>query len=101
VDLLGIVASAFAKIIDTAVHLLAALMALLEEGLRAPLDGAGIKGWPQTLIVALVPLLSLVAAVKLLSRIIRAGVVALLFGFLLYILWPFVIELWLALRGLK
>jgi hypothetical protein len=101
VDILGIIARAIAKIIETSLHLLAALMALLEEGLRAPLDHAGIKGGWQTLIVALVPLLTLVAAVKLLSRIIRAVVVLLVLGFLLFILWPLVLDVYMMARGLK
>ena len=100
-DLVGIILRAIAKIIESSLHLLAGLGALLEEGLRAPLDQAGIKGWPQTLIVALVPVLTLVAAVKLLHRIIRVVVVLLVFGFLLYILWPVVIDVWMMARGLK
>ncbi len=100
-DLLGIIARAFAKIIETALHLLAALMAMLEEGLRAPLDHAGIKGWAQTLIVALVPLLSMIAAAKLLRRYLRMATVLLMLGFLLFILWPSVIDLWMLATGLK
>jgi len=101
VDIVGIIARAIAKIIETSLHLLGALMAMLEEGLRAPLDQAGIKGWPQTVIVALVPLLTLVAAVKLLHRIIRVVVVAIVFGFLMYILWPVALQAWMMARGLS
>ncbi len=76
-------------------------MAMLEAGLRAPLEHAGIKGWPQTLLIALVPLLTLIAAVRLLHRIIRAVVASLLFAFLLYILWPVVLDLYMMAVGLK
>lgn len=82
-------------------HLLAVLMGMLEEGLRSPLDHAGIKGWPQTVMVALVPLLTLVAAVKLLHRIIRAVVVVIALSFLIYVLWPFIIDGWMLATGLR
>jgi len=101
VDLVGIIARAIAKIIESSLYLIGALMAMLESGLRAPLDQAGVKGWLQTLIVALVPALTLVAAVKLLHRIIRVVVVALVLGFLLYVLWPVGVQLWMISRGLK
>jgi hypothetical protein len=100
-DIVGIIARAIAKIIETALHMLTVLMGMLEEGLRSPLDHAGIKGWTQTLIVALVPLLTMVAAIKLLHRIIRVLAVAISFGFLSYILWPVVIDVWMLATGLK
>jgi hypothetical protein len=100
-DIVGIIARAVAKIIETSMHLLAVLMGMLEEGLRSPLDHAGIKGWPQTVMVALVPLLTLVAAVKLLHRIIRAVVVVIALSFLIYVLWPFIIDGWMLATGLR
>lgn len=100
-DIVGIIARAIAKIIETAMHLLAVVMGMLEEGLRSPLDHAGIKGWSQTLTVALVPVLTLVAAIKLLHGIIRAVVVVIVLGFLIYILWPFIIDGWMLAIGLK
>jgi hypothetical protein len=100
-DIVGIIARAIAKIIETALHMLTVLMGMLEEGLRSPIDHAGIKGWAQTLIVALVPLLTMVAAIKLLHRILRVLAVAISLGFLIYILWPVVIDVWMLAIGLK
>ncbi len=63
-----------------------------ESGMRAPLDMMGLKGVGQTLVLALVPLLSLIATIKLLGGAIRFIVAVCMVGALLRILWPLVGE---------
>ncbi len=64
----------------------------VEAGMRAPLDMMGLKGIAQTLVLALVPLLTLIATIKLLGGAIRFIVAVVMIGALLRVLWPLVGE---------
>jgi hypothetical protein len=73
-------------------HVGSAVVDTAEAGMRAPLEMIGLKGIPQTLVLALVPLLTLIATIKLLGGAIRFIVAVVMVGALLRVLWPLVGE---------
>ncbi len=68
------------------------IMDIAEAGLRGPLQQVGLHGPAQTVAVAMVPLLTLVAASKILKGVVRGVVVVCLVMFLGHALWPLVSE---------
>ena len=92
-DLIELIIEAISKIVSTAIRVYTALLHILEEGLRAPLAHFGATGMLQTALVALVPILTLIAAVKLLGGIIRVIVVVLVASFLVYIVAPSILAI--------
>ena len=89
-DLLGIIIRAIVKIMTVFLTVSAAGLDVAEGGLRAPLDQIGVKGILQTLLVATVPVLSLMAAIHMLRGFIRAGVVVALVMICGHALWPLI-----------
>jgi hypothetical protein len=65
-------------------------MTSLENALRGPLQSVGIKGALQTLILMMIPVLTIVAVVKLFGGIVRLVVVVILVLVLAHILYPLV-----------
>jgi hypothetical protein len=90
VDILAVIGHAFLRVMETWTGLYLILLQLLQDGLRVPLRRAGLEGWPQLLIIALVPLLSLITVIKFLRGFVRI-IGAWVFGsFLLYVLWSLI-----------
>jgi hypothetical protein len=69
-------------------HIASATIDIAEHDMRAPLELIGVKGVAQTLILALVPLLTLIATIKLLGGAVRFIVAVCMAGALLRLLWP-------------
>jgi hypothetical protein len=87
-NLFGSIAWAISKIMTTFVWLLTSGLRSMEYALRAPLGEIHITGITQTLIVAAIPFLTLVAVVKITSGILRIIIAPLVLVFLLYIIIP-------------
>jgi hypothetical protein len=60
------------------------------DGMRQPLAQFGLEGPFQTVIVALVPILTMVATIKLTRGFIRVFMVLGMLGALFHITWPMV-----------
>jgi hypothetical protein len=93
VDLLELIINTISRLVGAAINGYAALLHILEGGLRAPLAHFGATGLLQTTLVAMVPILTLIAAVKLLGGIIRVIVVVLVASFLVYIVAPSILAI--------
>ncbi len=87
-DLLGIIIRALVRVIGAFITVDVWVLQALEQGLRSPLTHAGITGITQTAVVAMVPILSLVAAIKLLGGVVRFIAVCMTFLFLLEVMVP-------------
>jgi len=82
------IAWAVSKVMGAFVWIMMSTLHGGEQALRAPLAQIHVIGLTQTLIVATIPFLTLVAAMKLMGGILRMIVVPLIFSFLLYIIVP-------------
>jgi hypothetical protein len=89
-ELLDLIMSAIDHIITVFGNAFIAGMNIAEDGLRVPLQHIGVVGPAQTAVVALVPILSLIAAIYLLRGVIRLIVAFLLLSFSIHALWPLV-----------
>jgi hypothetical protein len=88
--IIDLIATTFDRILNAALHLFLVTMTSLENALRGPLQSVGIKGALQTLILMMIPVLTIVAVVKLFGGIVRLVVVVILVLVLAHILYPLV-----------
>ncbi|HTZ69472.1 MAG TPA: hypothetical protein VMB71_02380 [Acetobacteraceae bacterium] len=86
----------FAKTIVSVGHLGGLLVDAAEADMRAPLQHMGLDRPYQTLILALVPLLTLIVTIKLMGGFMRALMIVSMVAALARILWPFIAEASLA-----
>jgi hypothetical protein len=63
---------------------------IVVTGMREPLSHFGMSGVMQTLLLALVPILTIVATIKLFTGPVRVMVVLSMLGALFHITWPLV-----------
>ncbi len=89
-EVIDVVAKAFDHVLRGAIHLFLLVTTAIENSLRGPLDVIGIKGALQTLILMMIPILILVAVVKLFGGFFRALIVIVLVLVLLHVAWPLV-----------
>ncbi len=89
VEFIQFIAGALDHIIRAAIKLFSSAMTILEAALRGPLQTVGIHGALQTLILTVIPILTIVVVVKLFGGIIRAIVVLILVMMLIHIMLPF------------
>ena len=89
-DIIGLIISAIARIVTVFTTVGVAAMDVAEEGLRVPLQHIGVVGAAQTIAVAMVPVLSLIAAVYLLRGFLRGIVVVLFVLFTVHAVWPLI-----------
>ena len=85
---LDLVARSFDQVLNAGLKLFLGLMTFLEGALRAPLQSIGIHGSLQTLVLMMIPILTIVAAVKLFGGLVRAVLVIVLLLVLLHVTWP-------------
>jgi hypothetical protein len=88
VDIIAVVVNAFVKVGSEFVRIGGAAVDVAEAGLREPLQHIGVQGLTQTLVLAAIPLLTMIATIKLLGGIFRAVIVLTMLGVLLRITWP-------------
>jgi hypothetical protein len=98
-DLIGLLISSIDHIMTVWINGSIFIMNVAEEGLRVPLQDAGLKGVPQTIAVAMVPCLTLIASAKILRGFIRGVVVVMLVMFVGHALWPLVSQVPQMIRG--
>ncbi len=91
-DLIELIESAINHIFTVFINGGSFIMDVAEAGLRVPLQQIGLHGPAQTLAVAMVPLLTLIASVKILKGIVRGVVVVCLVMFVGHSLWPLLTE---------
>ncbi len=87
-EVVDLIARSFDRVLNAGLRLFLAMMNFIESGLRTPLQAAGIHGALQTLVLAMIPLLTIVAVVKLFGGIVRALVVIVLALVLVHMAWP-------------
>jgi hypothetical protein len=87
-EFLDIIARSFDRLLTAALKLFQTLMTSIEGALRGPLQAIGIHGPLQTLILMMIPLLTIVAAVKLFGGVVRALCVIVLVLVLIHVSWP-------------
>jgi hypothetical protein len=61
---------------------------ILEAGLKAPLKTAGLPGVAQTILMLLVPVLTMIASIKLLGGILRVALVVVSVAILAHMVVP-------------
>jgi hypothetical protein len=88
--IIEIVARAFDQLLHAALRIFLTTMTFIENALRGPLDAVHIHGSLQTLILMLIPALTIVAVVKLFGGILRFIVVVVLVLVLAHILYPLI-----------
>jgi hypothetical protein len=88
VDIIAVVVNAFVKVGSEFARIGAAAVDIAEAGLREPLQHMGVQGVTQTLILAAIPLLTMIATIKLLGGFFRAVIVVTMLAVLLRISWP-------------
>jgi hypothetical protein len=93
VDILTFVIKLFIRTFETLGGIGGAAVDAAEANMRAPLQLMGVDGALQTLLLALVPLLTLIATYKLLHGMVRFLVMVTMVGALARILWPLVGEM--------
>ena len=91
--MLDIVVRAFDRVLSAAIHTFLTITTAIERALSGPLEAAGIHGALLTLILMTIPLLMIVAVVKLFGGFIRAIIVIVLALVLLHLLVPLVMGL--------
>jgi hypothetical protein len=87
-DLIQLIAQAIDHVVRAAIRLFDSAMTFLEAALRAPLQSIHITGALQTLILTMIPLLTLVAVVKLFGGFFRALFVLILILILAHVVIP-------------
>ena len=87
-EFLDLIARSFDRVLNAALRLFEGLMTFMEAALRGPLQAIGIHGSLQTLILMMIPILTIVAAVKLFGGAVRALFVIVLVLVLLHVSWP-------------
>ena len=87
-EIIDIVAKAFERVLNGALHLFFIITTAIENSLRGPLDAIGIKGALQTLILMMIPILIIVAVVKLFGGFFRSLIVIILLMVLIHVSWP-------------
>jgi hypothetical protein len=97
--LIELIVSALDHVITVWVHGARYLMESAEDNLRVPLHDIGLHGAAETFAVAMVPILSLIAAMKIFRGIIRGVAVVVLVTFATHALWPLVSEIPMMMRG--
>jgi hypothetical protein len=90
VDIIAVVVNAFVKVGAEFCRIGAVAVDIAEAGLRAPLQHMGVVGVTQTLILAAIPLLTMIATIKLLGGFFRAVIVITMLAVLLRVSWPLV-----------
>ncbi len=85
---LDLIARSFDRVLNAALRLFEGLMTFMENALRGPLQAIGIHGPLQTLILMMIPLLTIVAAAKLFGGAVRALLVIVLLLVLIHVAWP-------------
>jgi hypothetical protein len=90
VEIVDLVAKAFDRVLMGALHLFLVVTTAIENSLRGPLDVLGIKGALQTLVLMMIPILIIVAVVKLLGGFFRAVIVIVLVLVLVHVALPLV-----------
>lgn len=88
--LLQVVLHWFALVISTYFQAGTSAVDIVSSGMREPLSHFGLTGAMQTFLLALVPILTIVATVKLLHGAVRLMVVLSMLGALFHITWPLV-----------
>jgi hypothetical protein len=87
-DFIQFVAQTIDHIVRSCIRLFVVSMNALEDALRGPLQSIGVHGALQTLILTMIPILTLVAVVKLFSGFFRALFVLILLLILLHVALP-------------
>jgi hypothetical protein len=89
--IVDVIARSFDQVLSAGLKLFLGLMNFMEGALRGPLQAIGIHGSLQTLILMMIPILTIVAAVKLFGGIVRAVFVIVLLLVLIHVTWPLVV----------
>lgn len=84
--MLATIVAALAHVINAFLKVYSFIMKGLDSGLRAPLEHYHVHGATETLCVAMVPFLCMVAAWFITRGIFRLLIVALFGGFMIYVL---------------
>jgi hypothetical protein len=87
-DFIQVIAQAIDHVVRGAIRLFDSAMTFLEAALRGPLQTIHITGALQTLILTMIPILTIVVVVKLLGGIFRALFVLILVMMLVHIALP-------------
>ncbi len=89
-EIVDVVARAFDRLLNAGLRVFLSAMNTLEQALRGPLQAAGIHGALQTLVLMLVPLVIIVAVVKLFGGVLRTLVLVVLILVLIHLSWPLI-----------
>jgi hypothetical protein len=88
--LLQVIFHWFGLVISTYFEAGTSAVDLIASGMREPLSHFGMSGAMQTFLLAMVPILTIVATVKLLNGAVRMMVVLSMLGALFHLTWPLV-----------
>ena len=87
-EFVDLIARSFDRVLNAALKLFLGLMNFVETALRGPLQAIGIHGALQTLMLMMIPILTIVAAAKLFAGVARALLVIVLVLVLIHVSWP-------------
>ncbi len=87
-EFVDLVARSFDRVLNAGLRLFLGMMNFVEQALRTPLQTIGIHGALQTLVLMMIPLLTIVAVVKLFGGAVRTLVVVVLVLVLVHVSWP-------------
>jgi hypothetical protein len=88
--LIDILAKAFDHVLTAGLRIFLAAMNAIENALRGPLQSIGIHGSLQTLILMMIPILTIVAVVKLFGGIFRFVFLVVLVLVLAHVTWSLI-----------